>query len=71
MAVQQIRNANDVADIETILNRANITTTRNGLIRGGKYTKKSKKSSKPKKVKKAENIITKQKEKCLNLPKNE
>ena len=49
-AIQQIRNAADVTDINEILTRLNIMTTRNGAIRGGKYTKKSKKGGKTKKI---------------------
>lgn len=49
-AIQQIKNAADASDINEILTRLNIMTTRNGLIRGGKYTKKSKKGGKTKKI---------------------
>jgi len=49
-AIQQIRNAADVTDVNEILTRLNIMTTRNGAIRGGKYTKKSKKGGKTKKI---------------------
>lgn len=49
-AIQQIKNATDASDINDILTRLNIMTTRNGLIRGGKYTKKSKKGGKTKKI---------------------
>jgi hypothetical protein len=47
MAAQQIKNANSVGDINDILTRANIMTTRNGLIKGGRRTRKlSKKGGK-------------------------
>ena len=49
-AIQQIRNARDPSDIKEILTRLNIMTTRNGLIRGGKYTKKARKGGKTKKI---------------------
>ena len=49
-AIQQIKNAADASDINEILTRLNIMTTRSGLIRGGKYTKKSKKGGKTKKI---------------------
>jgi hypothetical protein len=54
IAVQQIKNANSPGDVTDILNKANLMTTKNGLIKGGRRrTKKgSKKSNKTKKVKK-------------------
>ena len=49
-AIQQLKNATDVSDINTILGNLNIMTTSSGQIRGGKYTKKSKKGGKTKKI---------------------
>jgi len=52
VALQQVRNAADVSDIDEILNAANIMTTKNGLIKGGRKTKKSRKTRKTKKIRK-------------------
>jgi predicted nucleic acid-binding Zn-ribbon protein len=47
VAAQQIKNAADISDVNDILNKANIMTTRNGLIKGGRRTRKlSKKGGK-------------------------